>query len=197
MEVEQSPIEIVFQGGRHHSVQILATPVFIETQTPINSGSYQWLRLADGEYLPIKGATTRCYSPTADDLYTNIRLCYTTVDGLETVVNVPTDFFVMDPFVQTTVEQYVNQGRSEGITFEVTMVGDEHGDATWLLHLQEGQAHLIEEEETQATFSKSTVVVLSPTNPSVFRLGDYYMATDSLRSRDVIALTYRALMDQL
>eukprot|EP00002_Diphylleia_rotans_P038959 TRINITY_DN8927_c0_g1_i2.p1 TRINITY_DN8927_c0_g1~~TRINITY_DN8927_c0_g1_i2.p1 ORF type:complete len:165 (+),score=26.20 TRINITY_DN8927_c0_g1_i2:151-645(+) len=122
MEVEQSPIEIVFQGGRHHSVQILATPVFIETQTPINSGSYQWLRLADGEYLPIKGATTRCYSPTADDLYTNIRLCYTTVDGLETVVNVPTDFFVMDPFVQTTVEQYVNQGRSEGITFEVTMV---------------------------------------------------------------------------
>eukprot|EP00002_Diphylleia_rotans_P031137 TRINITY_DN6455_c0_g2_i1.p1 TRINITY_DN6455_c0_g2~~TRINITY_DN6455_c0_g2_i1.p1 ORF type:complete len:198 (-),score=45.20 TRINITY_DN6455_c0_g2_i1:91-684(-) len=189
---------IMFYGGNSHTSQILASVINSFTNQPVEDGTFQWMRRnTDKTFSPIKAATTRCYAPNADDLYTVLRLEYTSSDGKVILADVPPQFFKMDPSVEANVSKYVEMGRSTGISFSVLNAGAPNKTGQWTLVVYNNLVQVRHDGNVVSSHDGTTKVLLSPTDPTIFRVADNYFQTTDLKTRDEIVLTIRALLGSL
>eukprot|EP00002_Diphylleia_rotans_P008698 TRINITY_DN18716_c0_g1_i1.p1 TRINITY_DN18716_c0_g1~~TRINITY_DN18716_c0_g1_i1.p1 ORF type:complete len:208 (-),score=51.12 TRINITY_DN18716_c0_g1_i1:174-797(-) len=189
---------VSFYGGPNHSFQILATVINKATNAQVSSGNYQWSRFVGKSYVPIQGAVTRCYASTADDLYTTLRFEYSGPESpVPFFVDVPSQYFVMDPEVHRLVDQYVNIGRASGISFNIANVGINPVTEGWSIVVAENLVELRHDNVVVRSYDSNAEVILSPKDATIFRIADNYLQTNSLRFRDVIVLTIRALLGHL
>lgn len=139
--VQQAPIaleNVVVEGGSYYT-----SPLHVRsTNPPANAAKprVQWFRSdpSTNYFEPIDTATTVTYSPTCDDLHTNLRVEYTPSytdgkAGTTSVANVDTKYLTIDPKVGDPVEKAVSDKHAE-FTLVCKEIGKPSEPRTVTLH---------------------------------------------------------------